>query len=65
MSYPEGPHRFAKLRVGADRGVQAVFPPEAREQVAGAIKARRSRALAPEEAHWQGFKPTHRMTSSG
>ena len=43
--------------------MRAVFPPEALEQVAGIIKARRMRTLAPEEARRRGFKPTHRATS--
>ena len=43
--------------------MRAVFPPEAVEQVARVIKARRKRTLAPEEACWRGFKPTHSATS--
>jgi len=39
--------------------MRAVFAPEALEQVAKAIKARRTRTLAPEEARRRGFKPPH------
>ena len=46
-----------------DEEMRAVFPPEALEQVAGVIKARRKRTLSPEEARRRGFKPTHRATS--
>ncbi len=46
-----------------DTEMRAVFPPEAVEQVASVIKARRRRTLAPEEARRRGFKPTHRATS--
>jgi len=46
-----------------DTEMRAVFPPEALEQVAGVIKARRRRTLAPEEARRRGFKPTHSATS--
>lgn len=46
-----------------DQEMRAVFPPEALEQVARVIKARRKRALAPEEARRRGFKPTPRATS--
>jgi hypothetical protein len=43
--------------------MRAVFPPEAVEEVAAVIKARRRRTLAPEEARRRGFKPTPRATS--
>ena len=46
-----------------DTEIRAVFPPEALEQVAQVIKARRRRSLSPEEARRRGFKPTHRATS--
>ena len=46
-----------------DSEMRAVFPPEVLDQVAGVIKARRRRTLAPEEARRRGFKPTHRATS--
>jgi hypothetical protein len=46
-----------------DTEMRAVFPPEALEQVAGVIKARRRRLLSPEDARRRGFKPTHRATS--
>jgi hypothetical protein len=46
-----------------DTEMRAVFPPEAVEKVAGVIKARRRRTLAPEEARRRGFEPAHRATS--
>ena len=46
-----------------DTEMRALFPLEALEQVAGVIKARRRRALSPEEARRRGFKPTPRATS--
>src|SRR5437870_10477926 len=46
-----------------DTEMRAVFPPEALEQVASVIKARRRRTLSPEEARRRGFKATHRATS--
>ena len=46
-----------------DREMRAVFPPEAMEQVARVIKARRRRSLSPDDARRRGFKPTHRATS--
>ena len=67
------PRLFAKLwaipgvkrhRTG-EREMRAVFPPEALEQVAIVIKARRRRTLAPGVARRRGFKPTHRATSGG
>src|SRR5215475_9816330 len=46
-----------------DHEMRAIFPPEALEQVAAVIKARRKHTLAPEEARRRGFKPTARATS--
>ena len=46
-----------------DTEIRAVFPPEVLDQVAGVIKARRRRTLAPEEARRRGFKPAPRATS--
>lgn len=40
-----------------DAEMRAVFPPEALEQVAAVVKARRRRTLSPEEARRRGFKP--------
>src|SRR3989442_12199885 len=69
--YSDCPRLFEKLwaipgmrrhQIG-DTEMRAVFPPEALEQVAQVIKARRRRTLAPEEARRRGFKPTHRATS--
>src|SRR5437773_9186172 len=69
--YSDRPRMFAKLwaipgvkrHQTGDTEMRAVFPPEALEQVAGVIKARRRRTLAPEEARRRGFKPTHSATS--
>src|SRR5436309_10137787 len=47
-----------------DTEMRAVLPPEALEQVARVIKARRKRTLAREEARRRGFKPTHSATSA-
>ena len=46
-----------------DFEMRAVFPPDALEQVALVIKARRRRSLSPAEARRRGFKPTHGATS--
>ena len=47
-----------------DQEMRAVFPPEALDQVAKVIKARRRRrALAPEEARRLGAKTAYRATS--
>ena len=46
-----------------DTEMRAVFPPDALEQVALVIKARRRRSLSPAEARRRGFKPTHGATS--
>ena len=69
--YSDRPRLFAKLwaipgvrrHQTGDTEMRAVFPHEALEQVAGVIKARRRRTLAPEEARRRGFKPTLRATS--
>jgi len=69
--YSNRPRVFGKLwaipgvkrHQTGDTEMRAVFPPEALEQVAGVIKARRRRTLAPEEARRRGFKPTHRAIS--
>jgi len=46
-----------------DHEMRAVFPPEALEQVAGVIKARRKRALSPEAARKLGARTAYRVTS--
>src|SRR5216117_3770627 len=69
--YTNHPRLFEKLwaipgvkrHQTGDTEIRAVFPPEALEHVAGVIKARRRRTLAPEEACRRGFKPTHSATS--
>jgi hypothetical protein len=69
--YSDRPRLFEKLwaipgvkrHQTGDTEMRAVFPPEVLEQVAGVIKARRRRTLAPEEARRRGFKPTHSATS--
>ena len=69
--YTNRPRLFEKLwaivgvrrRQTGDTEMRAVFPPEALEQVAQVIKARRKRTLPSEEARRRGFKPTHRATS--
>jgi len=43
--------------------MRAVFPPEALEQVAEVIKARRKRTLWPEAARKLGAKTAYRVTS--
>ena len=48
-----------------DTEMRVVFPPEALQQVALVIRARRKRTLAPEEAGRRRFKPTLRATSGG
>src|SRR5262245_10951102 len=69
--YSRRPRLFQKLwaipgvtrhQTGDDE-MRAVFPPEALEQVAQVIKARRKRSLAPEEARRRRFKPTPRASS--
>jgi hypothetical protein len=69
--YTNRPRLFQKLwaipgmkrHQTGDAEMRAVFPPEAVEEVAAVIKARRRRTLAPEEARRRGFKPTPRATS--
>jgi hypothetical protein len=69
--YTERPRLFARLLAisgvrryqTGDTEMRAVFPPEAIDEIAGAIKARRRRTLSPEEARRRGFKPTHTSTS--
>jgi hypothetical protein len=51
-----------RLQTG-DMEMRAMFPPEALEEVARVVKARRRRTLSSEEACRSGFKPTHRATS--
>ena len=46
-----------------DTEMRAVFPPDALEQVAGVIKARRRRSLSPAEARRLGMKTAYRVTS--
>jgi hypothetical protein len=47
-----------------DQEMRALFPPEALEQVAEVIRARRRRTLSSAEARRRsGLKPTHRSTS--
>jgi len=46
-----------------DTEIRAVFPPEAIEEVAWVIKARRRRSLSPEEARRLGMKTAYRVTS--
>jgi len=56
--YPERPRLFEKLwaipgvrrHQTGDQEMRAVFPPEALEQVAGVIRARRKRTLSPDAA---------------
>jgi len=48
-----------------DTEMRAVFPPEALEQIARVVKARRNRSLSSDEARRRGFKPTHGTTSGG
>jgi hypothetical protein len=70
--YTDRPRLFGRLwaipgvrrHQTGDTEMRAVFPLEALEQVAGVIKARHRRTLAPDEARRRGFKPTHRATSA-
>jgi hypothetical protein len=69
--YTDRPRLFAKLwaipsvrhHQTGDTEMRVVFAPEALQQVARVIKARRRRTLSPEEARRRGFKPTDRATS--
>jgi hypothetical protein len=69
--YSRRPKLFRKLwalsgvirRQTGDAEMRAVFPPEALQQVAAVIKARRKRSLASEEARRRRFKATVRATS--
>src|SRR5437762_8437726 len=71
--YTNRPRLFAKLwsipgarrHQTGDTEMRAVFAPDALEQVALVIKARRRRSLSPDEARRRGFKPTHRASSRG
>jgi len=71
--YTNRPRFFQKLwaipgvtrhQTGDDE-MRAVFPPEALEQVAAVIKARRRRSLSPEAAQKLGARTAHRVTSGG
>ena|SRR3989442_13659281 len=48
-----------------DHEMRAIFPPEALEQVAGVLKARRKRTLSPEAARKLGAGTAYRSTSGG
>ena len=48
-----------------DHEMRAIFPPEALEQVAALIKARRRRSLSPEAAQKLGARTAYRVTSGG
>ncbi|PYM40138.1 MAG: hypothetical protein DME12_16740 [Candidatus Rokuibacteriota bacterium] len=69
--YSDRPRAFVKLWAipgvrrhhTGDTEMRALFPLEALEQVAGVIRSRHRRTLAPEEARRRGFKPTPRATS--
>jgi hypothetical protein len=69
--YTDRPRLFARLwaipcvrrHQTGDTEMRAVLAPEALQQVARVIKARRRRTLSAEEARRRGFKPTHRATS--
>lgn len=69
--YTDRPRLFQKLwaipgvkrhQTGDDE-MRAVFPPEALEQVASVIRARRKRTLAPEAARKLGAGTAYRATS--
>jgi hypothetical protein len=69
--YTDHPRLFEKLwaipgvkrhQTGAT-GIRAVFPPEAFEQVAGVVQARRRRVLTPETARRLGAKRAYRSSS--
>jgi hypothetical protein len=69
--YTDRPRLFEKLwaipgvrrHQTGDTEMRGVFQPEAMEQVARVIKARRRRSLSPAGARRRGFKPTPRATS--
>jgi len=69
--YTNRPRLFEKLwaipgvrrHQTGDHEMRAVFPPEALEQVAEVIKARRKRTLWPEAARKLGAKTAYRVTS--
>ena len=69
--YTDRPRLFEKLwaipgvrrHQTGDHEMRAVFPPEALEQVAGVIKARRKRTLSPEAARKLGAGTAYRASS--
>ena len=69
--YSNRPRLFQKLwaipgvrrHQTGDREMRAIFPPEALEQVAEVIKARRRRTLSPEAARMLGSQTAYRATS--
>src|SRR5205823_3091647 len=69
--YSDRPRLFGKLwaipgvkrHQTGDTEMRALFPPEALEQVALVVKARRKRTPEPEEARRRPFKSTLRATS--
>ena len=71
--YTDRPRLFAKLwaiphvrrHQTGDTEMRAVFSPEAIEQVAAVVKARRRRTLASDEAHRLGANTAYRATSDG
>ncbi len=71
--YCDRPRLFAKLwaipgvrrHQTGDQEMRAVFPAEALDQVAGVIRARRQRCLAPETARRRSGLATVRTTSGG
>ena len=71
--YSDRPRLFAKLwaipgvrrHQTGDTEMRAVFPPEALEQVAAVIRARRRRQLPSDAARKLGAKTAYRMTSGG
>ena len=71
--YTNRPRFFQKLwaipgvsrQQTGDHEMRAIFPPEALEQVAAVIKARRRRSLSPEAAQKRGDRTAYRVTSRG
>src|SRR5947207_13022740 len=69
--YTDRPRLFEKLWAipgvkryqTGDTEMRAVFPPEAMDEVARVIKARRRRSLSPAEARRLGMKTAYRVTS--